>query len=477
MLAFYLSAEVVHVYLPPLEDDRIADFIDQHDPHLPPGCRDILAVGLEPNPRVVKRTLNIFRLLLRLAERRVAAGTMEPIVPVLLVKMVVIQARYRDLYRDLLEYPNLIQDLEWAAREGLEVRRAVPPLAEEAPDAETLLERYLRYKPLLRMLRTGPAFADLTRDQINAYIYLTRTTSEEAGSAPEMEATRRWQDLLSNDPTRLRASIADVRAEGLTDEYIEALVQLLEPGAKASPVERISVGTALAYLGDPRDFDEMVDIPGGEFKRGEEGGPTYVMAYRIGRYPITNAQYSRFLAENPTHPVPHLDEVWAEPYNWDAERRIYPEGKANHPVVLVSWEDAIAYCEWAGVRLPTEEEWEKAARGEDGRAYPWGDEFDPEWANVRESGVGSTTPVGVHPDGASPYGLLDCAGNVWEWTTSRVGEDQIVICGGSWNFHADDARCFSRDYSHPHHRSNRIGFRVVTGPRPIADSGEPTVEG
>jgi len=233
----------------------------------------------------------------------------------------------------------------------------------------------------------------------------------------------------------------------------------------------------LAYLSDPRDFDEMVDITGGEFKHGEEGGPTYVMAYRIGRYPITNAQYPRFLAENPTHPVPHLDEVWAEPYNRDAERRIYPEGRANHPVVLVSWEDAIAYCEWAGVRLPTEEEWEKAARGEDGRAYPWGDEFDPEWANVRESGVGGTTPVGVHPDGASPYGLLDCAGNVWEWTTSRVGEDQIVICGGSWNFHADDARCFSRDYSHPHHRSNRIGFRVVTGPRPIADSGEPTVEG
>jgi len=119
----------------------------------------------------------------------------------------------------------------------------------------------------------------------------------------------------------------------------------------------------------------------------------------------------------------------------------------------------------------------EAARGSDGRQYPWGDEFDPEWANVRESGVGGTTPVGVHPDGASPYGLLDCAGNVWEWTTSRVGEDQIVICGGSRNFHADDARCFSRDYSHPHHRSNRIGFRVVTGPRPIADSGEPTVEG
>lgn len=453
-------------YLPPLEDDQIADFIDQHDPHLSPGCRDILALGLEPNPRVVKRTLNIFRLLLKLAERRVAAGTMEPIVPGLLAKMVVIQARYHDLYRDLLEYPNLIQDLEWAAREGLEVRRAVPPLAEETPETVTLLERYLRYKPLLRMLRIGPPFADLTRDQINAYIYLTRTTSKEPGQTSEMEAARWWQDLLSNDPTRLRAAVATVQAEGLADEYVKALARLLEPEAEATLAQRISAGTALAYLGDPRDFDEMVDIPGGEFKQGRQEEPTYVMAYRIGRYPVTNAQYARFLAENPAYPVPHLDEVWAEPYNWDPQRRTYPEGKANHPVVLVSWEDALAYCEWAGVRLPTEVEWEKAARGEDGRIYPWGNEFDPQRANVRESGIGSTTPVGVYPDGASPYGLLDCAGNVWEWTTSRLGENQIIICGGSWNFRAEDARCFARDYSHPGHRSNRIGFRVVTGPRP-----------
>ncbi len=469
-------------HLPPLEDDQIAGFIDQHDPHLPPGCRDILALGLEPNPRVVKRTLNIFRLLLKLAERRVAEGTMEPVVPELLAKMVVIQARYRDLYRDLLEYPNLIQDLELAAREGMEVQRAVSPLAgletrpaEGTPETVTLLERYLRYKSLLRMLRAGPAFADLTRPQIAAYIYLTRTTSEEVGRAPEMEVARLWQDLLSNDPTRLRAGIATVQAGGITTPevptVIEALVRLLEPETEASSSERISAGTALAYLGDPRDFDEMVDIPGGEFKQGEKGEPTYVMAHRISRYPVTNAQYARFLADNLTYPVPYLDEVWAGPYNWDPQRRTHPEGKANHPVVMVSWEDALAYCEWAGVRLPTEMEWEKAARGEDGRTYPWGDEFDPEQVNVREGGVGSTTPVGVYPDGASPYGLLDCAGNVWEWTTSRAGENQIVIRGGSWNFRAEDARCFARDYGHPSHRSNCIGFRVVTGPRPEEEAG------
>ncbi|RLC79416.1 MAG: hypothetical protein DRI81_05360 [Chloroflexi bacterium] len=458
-------------HLPPLEDDQIAAFIDQHDPHLPPDCRDALSLGLEPNPRVVKRALNILRLLLKLAERRVAEDTIGAIVPGLLAKMVVIQVRYRDLYRDLLEYPNLAQDLEWAAREGVEVKRAVSPLESveagpvEAPGAATLLERYLRHKPLLRMLRVGPAFADLSRDQINVYIYLTRTTSKDVGRAPSMEAARMWQDMLSNDPTRLRASVAAVQAEGLADEYAQALARLLEPESEASLRERLAAGAALAYLGDPRDLDEMMDVPGGEFQRGEEGESTYVMAYRIGRYPVTNGQYAHFLAQNPQYPTPYLDEVWAEPYNWEPRQRIYPEGKANHPVVLVSLEDALAYCEWAGARLPTEEEWEKAARGKDGRVYPWGDDFDPQRANARESGIGGTTPVGVYPGGASPYGLLDCAGNVWEWTTSQEGENQFVVRGGSWSFYARDARCFASEISHAGNRSNRIGFRVVTGPQ------------
>jgi formylglycine-generating enzyme required for sulfatase activity len=454
--------------LPPLEEDQMADFIAQYEPRLEQPCRDVMAVGLKPNPRVVKRTLNIFRLLLKLAQRRIEAGTMEPIHPALLAKMVVIQARYRDLYRDLLEYPNLIQDLEWAAREGVEVKSAIPPLPEETPETATLLERYLRYKPLLRMLRTEPLFANLTRQQINAYIYLTRTTSEKPSQVPEADTDRLWKDLLSNDPTRLKAAITNVKSEELTEDYVTALMQVLQPEAETTTPERISAGTALAYLGDPRDFNEMIDIPGGEFKQGKKGKPTYVMAYRISRYPVTNTQYAHFLAENPAHRVPYIDEVWAEPYNWNPQTRMYPPGKANHPVVLVSWKDALAYCKWAGVRLPTEEEWARAARGEDGQTYPWGETFDLDRANVRESGIGSTTPVGVYPAGASPHGLLDCAGNVWEWTSTRQAENRVIIRGGSWNFQARDARCFSREFSHPEHRSNRIGFRVVTGPRPMS---------
>jgi formylglycine-generating enzyme required for sulfatase activity len=102
-----------------------------------------------------------------------------------------------------------------------------------------------------------------------------------------------------------------------------------------------------------------------------------------------------------------------EPYNWDRQSRTFPPYKAGHPVVLVSWHDAVAYAGWAGKRLPTEEEWEKAARGTDGRKYPWGDqELTPELCYF-DRNVGGTTPVGRYsPQGDSPYGCVDMAGNV-----------------------------------------------------------------
>jgi formylglycine-generating enzyme required for sulfatase activity len=455
-------------HLPPLEDEQIVSFISNHAPQLDAACREVFALGLEPNPRMVKRALNIFQLLSSLAQRRAETGAMEPVVPGLLAKMVVIQTRYHSLYRDLQEYPNLIQDLEIAAREGTEVRQPVLPLPadEVASEAATLLEQYLRHKPLLRMLRAGPAFAGLTRERIGAYIYLTRTTDAEGDDRAADVSRRRWADLLANDPTRLRAAVAAIRDEGTAQWYVDALVRLLDPTISATASERLSAAAALGYLGDPRDFDEMIDIPGGQFLRGAGKEATMVMAFRLGRYPVTNAQYARFLAANPSYPAPFLNEDWALPYNWDPQKRTCPEGKANHPVVLVSWDDAKAYCVWAGVRLPTEVEWEKGARGDDDRAYPWGDPFDPSYANTRESGFGCTTPVGAYPGGASPHGLLDCAGNVWEWTATPHDEDEAILRGGSWNFHHSDACTFSRERAHRAYRSNRIGFRVAAGPLP-----------
>jgi formylglycine-generating enzyme required for sulfatase activity len=135
------------------------------------------------------------------------------------------------------------------------------------------------------------------------------------------------------------------------------------------------------------------------------------------------------------------------------------EERMDHPVVQISWLDATAYAEWAGVRLLDEREWEKAARGIDGRLYPWGDTFDSERCNVYESGIHATTRVGQYsPAGDSPSGCADMAGNVWEWTASRWETDSEVrvLRGGAFGISADYARAPSRDWD--------IGLRVAAAP-------------
>jgi formylglycine-generating enzyme required for sulfatase activity len=177
-------------------------------------------------------------------------------------------------------------------------------------------------------------------------------------------------------------------------------------------------------------------------------------------------------------------------------------GYDDHPVTEVSWYGAQAYCEHRGKRLPSETEWEKAARGTEGAIYPWGEEFDPHKpprsgprlggdSDARRRGlkakenscgiklnsdyrVGDTTPVGNYPDGASPYGAHDMAGNVWEWVADWYaaypgsayqspffGRKYKVVRGGSWNHPADDARCARRDIAHPARRLRVVGFRCV----------------
>ena len=201
----------------------------------------------------------------------------------------------------------------------------------------------------------------------------------------------------------------------------------------------------------------MQFVPGGSCLLGNPPTQVEVGAFCIDRVPITNAAYQRFVQAR-GHRLP---EQW--------QRHGYPAERPDHPVVTVSFEDAEAYAEWRGIRLPIEAEWEKAARGTDGRVYPWGNEFIPEHLNTSEGKTEGTHPVSAHPGGASPYGVLDLAGNVWEWTTTlyRPGETWQVVKGGSWDFKGkDDARCFARAYFRPTVRSGAIGFRCALSAAP-----------
>jgi len=152
----------------------------------------------------------------------------------------------------------------------------------------------------------------------------------------------------------------------------------------------------------------MVLVPAGEFVMGSEAGPSerpvrrvFLDAYYIDTYEVTNGLYGKFLQATRRH----------EPRYWKDARVNDP----NQPVVGVTWYDAEAYCHWSGKRLPTEAEWEKAARGTDGRISPWGNQWDSARASTSDGGSGKLSPVGSYEAGKSPYGAYDMAGNVWEW--------------------------------------------------------------
>lgn len=235
--------------------------------------------------------------------------------------------------------------------------------------------------------------------------------------------------------------------------------------------------------------NEMVLIAAGPFIMGsdsrlEDEGPQHTAetgAYWIDRFEVTNAQYQQFIDAVGHRSPSHF------------RNRSYPPTKADHPVTFVSWYDAQAYCQWAGKRLPTEQEWEKAARGTDGRTFPWGNQFElhfantpVRWAELRQQGLlneeigdGDTTPVGAFVDGASPYGLFDMSGNVWEWVadwygphpgnsrqSENYGQINKVLKGGSWwdcSFYqcGISAPTFNRSFFNPKVRNSSFGFRCA----------------
>jgi len=256
----------------------------------------------------------------------------------------------------------------------------------------------------------------------------------------------------------------------------------------------VSIPTGPFLMGTPeRELSALAKAYGGTRESYREESPQHTIvlpAFAIARTPVTNGLYGEFVtAAGARAPI-----IWhgAQP----------PESLRAHPVTDVSWEEARAFCEWltseivncklnitqypasqmaiytlqSTIRLPTEAEWERAARGTDGRVFPWGADWNDARANTRESGLGSTTPVGAYPSGASPAGLLDMAGNVWEWTTSLdapypytpgdgredpQAQGRRILRGGCYANPYGFARCACRFRLLPSVRNSFLGFRLA----------------
>jgi formylglycine-generating enzyme required for sulfatase activity len=314
---------------------------------------------------------------------------------------------------------------------------------------------------------------------------LSEWVRKETNAAIILEAKKRIRfaplDVADCEPPVLWSTYHYVPFRTSYETGLDALLGWLD-GRPAPPVEtgRRPVSTPPTTVTPNRRIHaktgiELIRIPAGPFLYGSADSDELAFGdekpqrtidlpdYWIGRTPVTNAQYKRFLDANPRHRVPYAEESWAKPYNWDQTRRAYPEGKAEHPVVLVSWDDAQAFCDWARLQLPSEQAWEKAARGTDGRVWPWGDEPPTADHCNFNNNVGGTTPVDRYsPRGDSPYGCVDMAGNVLEWTASwyREGETRAVR-GGSWLSSTQSSRAAYRLDYNPDDRDYLIGFRVA----------------
>ncbi len=249
--------------------------------------------------------------------------------------------------------------------------------------------------------------------------------------------------------------------------------------SKVSPLSAVVIVAGLVlvivaaalWLHAPRAPEGMVYVQGGTFAMGcspdqdPSGSPPHYVAvgpFYLDQVPVTNAQYRDFI---------HATR-YAAPAGWTQGN--FPPGQDNWPVTGVSWAGAAAYAKWKGRRLPTEAEWEFAARSTDGRLYPWGSNFNPSLTNSVETGLGHPEPVGRHAQAVSPFGVLDMSGNVWEWCEdnyklypgSKMKSDGIppdakVIRGGSFDSDRSHVTTVARNLDLPTTQSPRIGFRCA----------------
>lgn len=438
----------------------LADFADDR-------CADVFAEGLETNPRKVKRAINIFLFISKLAQKRKIE-----IRDVRLAKIVVIYHSHPPLYDQLRLNPSLLRDLENYYRAQSEI---TPPRRTDDDEVARLTwekQEIIRQQPpvdaplltpslksVLTLFLDAPdaCFSEIGYDELNSYFTLTRGAIVETPVAVAQSVTT--TALSFPAPTFIRIPAGEF-VMGTSDDDIKKLL------------------TLDATKGNVKELQEK-----GYFKREQPQHRVMLNEFGIAKYPVTNAEYQAFVQATGQR----------APSHWSGNT--LPEELAAHPVVNVSWDDAVAYCAWlteqmraAGqlregemIRLPTEAEWEKAASWDDAnkakRIWAWGDEWDASKCNTAEGGVGGTTPVGKYsPQGDSFYGEADMTGNVWEWCSSLYkpypykiddgrenpeDRESRVLRGGSFINSAILARCAYRLRNVPDFRNDYNGFRCA----------------
>ena len=333
----------------------------------------------------------------------------------------------------------------------------------------------------------------LSRRQTGDVIMVAPTQEIAAQERLELESPRRNPGEAQRNPGRPE------NAEAQFSPKIRALLaEIADP--KTVPPRRLEIGDTLDRLGDPRPGVGLrpdglpdiywVEVPGGPFSY-QKGETRALPTFWIARYPVTNAQYQAFMD----------DGGYAESRWWQGLKRPQPQTptwtQLNRPRTNVNWYEAVAFGRWldarlgalcglapGSIRLPTELEWEKAARGERGRAHPWGDAYRAGFANVDETDTRAgqetaaprfleqTTAVGLFPQGHSLYGVADMAGTVWEWCLNKddapeqtepdVSRSMRALRGESWLDHPAHARAVIRTWNRPGFRDVNWGFRLLS---------------
>lgn len=355
--------------------------------------------------------------------------------------------------------PLSVEDLEGLLRSGVSPGRVAEIVEEQGVKFEVTAA-------IRGRLRQAGANEQVMNAVDRASLEVTRRKLEDAQRKAE-EATRKaeeqqqkLEEARKQEEARQKEAEKKAAAEAKRQAAKEA-----QPPVEEAPRRKMEETPKSTTKGD---VGAMVQVPAGEFFMGcnervdtecpedeKPGRQVYNLeAFRIDKTEVTVAQYSKCVAVG-----------GCSSPNTGGSCNYGQGGGGNHPVNCVDWAQADAYCRWAGKRLPTEQEWEKAARGTNGYKYPWGNEWNQSRANTDGSGDGysETAPVGSFPTGASPYGVLDMAGNVWEWTADwyDAGQTKRAVRGGSWYARPRVARASLRGRDDPGGRNGKLGFRCA----------------